>query len=55
MLGVGSAPTVIRNYGSTVSLLSGLTLDGLTAPLVVEGAVSTAVFEAYVQQVLDPP
>ena len=55
MLGVGSAPTVIRNYGSTVSLLSGLTLDGLTAPLVVEGAVSTAVFEAYVQQVLGPP
>ena len=45
----------IRNYGSNVSLLSGLTLEGMTAPLVVEGAVTTAVFEAYVQQVLDPP
>ncbi len=44
----------IRNYGSNVSLLSGLTLEGMTAPLVVEGAVTTAVFEAYVQQVLGP-
>lgn len=43
-----------RNYGKNVTLLTGLTLDGMTAPLVIEGAVNTAVFEAYVEQVLCP-
>lgn len=43
-----------RNYGKNVTLRAGLTLDGMTAPLVIEGAVNTAVFEAYVEQVLCP-
>jgi transposase len=43
-----------RNYGQNVTLLAGLKLEGMTAPLVVEGAVNTAVFEAYVRQVLLP-
>src|SRR5512143_3421725 len=43
-----------RNWGKNMSLLAGLTLDGMTAPLVVEGAVTTTVFEAYVRHVLLP-
>lgn len=42
------------NYGSTVTLLSGRCLEAMTAALVVEGSVTTAVFEAYVRQVLCP-
>lgn len=43
-----------RNYGRNMTLLAGLTLDGMTESLVVEGAVTTAVFEAFVEQVLLP-
>lgn len=43
-----------RNYGSNVTLLSGLRLEGMTAAMVVEGSVTTAVFESYVTQVLCP-
>jgi transposase len=43
-----------RNTGKNLTLLAGLTLEGMTAPLVVEGAVTTAVMEAYLQQVLLP-
>lgn len=43
-----------RNYGKNVTLLAGLTLDGMTAPLVIEGAVNTAAFEAYVEHILCP-
>ena len=43
-----------RNYGANVTLLSGLCLEGMTAAMVVEGAVTTAVFEAYVQHILCP-
>lgn len=44
----------VRNYGSNVSLLSALSLEGMTASLVVEGAVTSAVFEAYVEHILCP-
>lgn len=43
-----------RNTGKNMTLLAGLTLDGMTAPFVVEGAVTTAVLETYLQQVLLP-
>jgi transposase len=43
-----------RNYGSNVSLIAGLRLDGLQAPFVIEGSVNTAVFEAYIEHVLVP-
>lgn len=45
---------VTRNYGSNVTLLSGLRLEGMTAPMVVEGSVTTAVFESYVTEILGP-
>jgi transposase len=44
----------LRNYGSNVSLLSALRLSGMHAPFVVEGAVNTAVFEAYTEHILAP-
>jgi transposase len=43
-----------RNTGHNMTLLAGITLTGMTAPLVVEGSVTTAVMETYVQQVLLP-
>lgn len=46
--------TALRNYGSNVSLIAGLRLSGMTAPFVIEGSVTTLVFETYVEQVLAP-
>ena len=46
--------TVLRNYGHNLTLVSGLRLTGIEASMVIEGAVNTAVFEVYVQQVLCP-
>lgn len=43
-----------RNYGKNMTLLAGLRLDGIDAPMVIEGAVNTAVFEAFVEHVLLP-
>jgi transposase len=43
-----------RNTGKNVTLLAGLRLDGMDAAMVVEGAVDTPTFEAYVRHVLLP-
>jgi transposase len=43
-----------HNTGKHMTLLAGITLEGRTAPFVVEGAVTTAVMEAYLQHVLLP-
>jgi transposase len=43
-----------RNYGKNMSLLAGLRLDGMTEALVIEGAVTTPVFEAFVEYILLP-
>lgn len=48
---LGSVP---RNYGQSISLLAALGVQGLRAPMMVEGAVDTEVFGAYVEQVLGP-
>jgi transposase len=56
----GRAPAGERVHGSapghwdTVTLICGLRLSGVTAPVVVEGATDTAVFESYVEPVLVP-
>lgn len=46
-----SAP---RNWGKNVTLISSMTLDGMGPSLVVEGATTGAVFEAYVEEALLP-
>jgi transposase len=45
---------VPRNWGKNTTLITGLTLDGIQAPMILEGAVDTLAFEAYVEQVLVP-
>lgn len=43
-----------RNYGKNMTLLAGLRLEGMSASMLIEGAVNTAVFETFVEQVLLP-
>lgn len=45
---------VPRNYGKNTTLIAGLSLDGIQAPCILEGAVDTQAFETYVEQVLVP-
>jgi transposase len=47
----GSAP---RNWGKNTTLIAGLTLSGIQAPFILEGAVDTLAFETYAEQVLAP-
>ena len=47
----GSAP---RNRGKNRTTITSLTLDGLGPGLLVEGGISTAGFEAYVEHLLAP-
>jgi transposase len=43
-----------HGHWKTTTLIAGLRADGLTAPLVVDGAINGEVFLAYVQQTLAP-
>ena len=45
---------VPRNRGKNTTLIAGLSLAGIQAPLILEGAVDTLAFEGYVEQVLAP-
>jgi len=47
----GSVP---RNRGKNTTLLASVSLSGIGASLIIEGAVNTPVFEAYVEQILAP-
>ena len=47
----GSTP---RNRGRTRTTVTSLSLDGMGPGLLVEGGISTAGFEAYVEQILAP-
>ncbi len=46
--------SVPRNRGKNTTVLSSMTLEGMGPSLTVEGATTSAVFEAYVEQVLGP-
>jgi transposase len=46
--------SVARNRGSNTTVLSSMTLEGMGPSLTVEGATTSVVFEAYVEQVLAP-
>ena len=43
-----------QNRGSNTTVLSSMTLEGMGPSLTVEGATTSVVFEAYVEQVLAP-
>ena len=47
----GSVP---RNRGKNTTLLASLSLSGIGASLIIEGAVNTPIFEAYVEHILAP-
>lgn len=48
------ADAVPKNFGLNVPILGALSCNGLDAVMTVEGATDTAVFRAYVEQVLVP-
>lgn len=43
-----------KNRGQNISLIGGLSLDGLIATMSIPGSVNTNVFLTYVQEVLAP-
>ena len=52
--GARSSEAVPRNYGGSTSMIATLGVGGIDAPMVVEGSVDTAVFNAYCEAVLRP-
>jgi transposase len=48
------ADAVPKNFGLNVTILGALSCNGLDAVMTVEGATDTAVFRAYIEQVLVP-
>ena len=52
--GMRVVDSIPQNYGENLSFLAVLSLEGLSAPMSVEGAVDTAVSQTYVEQVLAP-
>lgn len=48
---VGAVP---KNWGDSVTVVAGLTLDGIIAPMMLHGAMNARAFEAYVEQCLVP-
>jgi transposase len=47
----GSAP---RNYGQNLTLVAALSLDGLVAPMLLDGALDTRAFDRYLEHFLVP-
>jgi transposase len=45
---------VPRNYGHNLTLIASLSLDGIEAPMLLEGAVDGLAFDRYVAEVLCP-
>jgi transposase len=45
---------VPRNHGKNITLVAGLSLDGIIAPMTVDGAMDTPAFEGYVETFLAP-
>ena len=45
---------VPHGHWKTTTLVAGLTLDGVVAPMTIDGAMTGAAFLAYVEQVLAP-
>jgi transposase len=46
--------TTLRNYGSNVSLIAAMTLQGMGPAMSLEGSVDTTAFETYIQHCLLP-
>lgn len=52
--GARTTEAVPRNYGESTSMIATLGVDGVAAPMLIEGSVNTEVFNAYCEEVLQP-
>jgi transposase len=52
--GERAVAAVPKNWGETVTVVAGLTLGGIIAPMMLHGAMNSRAFEAYVEQCLAP-
>lgn len=52
--GQRASEAVPRNYGQSTSMIATLGVDGVQAPMLIEGSVDTLVFNAYCEEVLQP-
>jgi transposase len=48
---IGSVP---RNRGKNTTLMASLSLEGIGASMIIEGAATAAAFEAYIEHILAP-
>src|SRR5262252_285931 len=46
--------TVPRNYGSNLTLIASLSLQGMGEAMLLDGSADAAAFETYVEQILAP-
>ena len=53
-LGVRAQVTEPCHHGSNISVISALGLQGVCAPMMIEGAINSEVFEQYVEHLLVP-
>jgi transposase len=52
--GERAVAAVPKNWGDSMTVVAGLTLDGIIAPMMLHGAMNARAFEAYVEQCLVP-
>lgn len=52
--GARTTEAVPRNYAQSTSMIATLSVEGVAAPMLIEGSVDTLVFNAYCEQVLQP-
>jgi transposase len=50
--GARTTEAVPRNYGQSTSMIATLSINGVEAPMLIEGSVDTLVFNAYCEEVL---
>jgi len=49
-----TSEAVPRNYGASTSMIASIGINGIEAPMLIEGSVDTLVFNAYCEEVLRP-
>lgn len=52
--GMRVVESVPQNYGENITMLASLSIEGIQAPMTINGAVDGTVFRIYVEQVLCP-
>ena len=52
--GERAVDAVPKNWGDSLTVVAGLSLQGIVAPMMLDGAMNARAFEAYVEQALVP-